>query len=313
MNTLPEHDHVPAPETNRVKTAPFQDSREHLSAELARIDLLIQCEIWRWRQKGAPAGDEFRGLYISEDEIDAILNGIYVGSPELQRRAGEGATAVERAFGQAIARAEEQIQSRIRAQGAPLRLQQLGQLFALTRFDVDALLVALAPEIDLRYERLYAYLQDDVTCKRPSVALILNLCAAPEERLAARRRFAADAPLLRHMLLALDHDPAQPHPPMLAHFAWPDPRIVDFLLGEGPHCALDPRLREVHEGSDRGVRIADLVLPAATQAQLAWLATQAPLGTQAPPSPALFLLSGDPGTDQREAAQALCAAWGRRL
>ena len=31
---------------------------------------------------------------------------------------------------------------------------------------------ALAPEIDLRYERLYAYLQDDVTRRRPTGAFV---------------------------------------------------------------------------------------------------------------------------------------------
>jgi len=33
----------------------------------------------------------------------------------------------------------------------------------MTDFDVDALLVCLAPALDLRYEQLYGFLQDDVT------------------------------------------------------------------------------------------------------------------------------------------------------
>ncbi|ABG51415.1 AAA ATPase [Trichodesmium erythraeum IMS101] len=36
------------------------------------------------------------------------------------------------------------------------------------------MLIALAPEIDLRYDRLYAYLQDDFTSKGSSVDLALN-------------------------------------------------------------------------------------------------------------------------------------------
>ena len=40
-------------------------------------------------------------------------------------------------------------------------------------------MIALAPEIDLRYERLYAYLHDDVSRRHPSVDLALNLdCGA---------------------------------------------------------------------------------------------------------------------------------------
>ncbi|MBZ0309198.1 MAG: ATP-binding protein, partial [Anaerolineae bacterium] len=54
----------------------------------------------------------------------------------------------------------------------------LKNAFALNDFDLAVMLVALAPEVDLRYERLYAYLQDDVTRKRPCVDLVLNLLCA---------------------------------------------------------------------------------------------------------------------------------------
>ena len=57
----------------------------------------------------------------------------------------------------------------------PLRLDRLARLFGLSTLDIDILLICLAPELDNRYERLYAYLQDDVTRKRPSVDLVFNL------------------------------------------------------------------------------------------------------------------------------------------
>src|SRR5262245_52443516 len=53
-------------------TEAFASSLHHLLAELERIDLLIAAEVARARR--LHAGDEqFRGLYISEDEIDALL------------------------------------------------------------------------------------------------------------------------------------------------------------------------------------------------------------------------------------------------
>src|SRR5215831_12951791 len=71
--------------------------------------------------------------------------------------------------------------------GVELRLPRLQQLFGLTQFETDALLICLALEVDLRYERLYAYLHDDVTKKRPTVDLILGLLAPTVEvRFAAR-------------------------------------------------------------------------------------------------------------------------------
>jgi hypothetical protein len=37
----------------------------------------------------------------------------------------------------------------------------LQQQFGLCAFDLDVILIALAPELDRRYEQIYAYLQQD--------------------------------------------------------------------------------------------------------------------------------------------------------
>ena len=50
---------------------PYGSSIEHILAELERIDLLIQIQIRRARQ--LHQDDEFQGLYISEQEVDALL------------------------------------------------------------------------------------------------------------------------------------------------------------------------------------------------------------------------------------------------
>ena len=49
------------------------------------------------------------------------------------------------------------------------RFPWLQKAFGLDTIDLDIVLIALAPEVDLRYERLFAYLQDDVTRRRPTV------------------------------------------------------------------------------------------------------------------------------------------------
>jgi AAA+ superfamily predicted ATPase len=120
------------------------------------------------------------------------------------------------------------------------RLAWLTQTFGLARFDLDLLLIALAPEIDLRYEQLYAYLQDDVTRRRPTVDLALNLlCASAPAKLVGRSRLAPDAPLLRHHLLHLQPPSNQPASSFLALTVQADPQIVDVLLGQ---TGLDRRL-----------------------------------------------------------------------
>jgi hypothetical protein len=48
---------------------------EHTLAEIARLDLLIRREVVRVRlQQGQREDDEFRGLYVFADEVDALLD-----------------------------------------------------------------------------------------------------------------------------------------------------------------------------------------------------------------------------------------------
>ena len=68
----------------------------------------------------------------------------------------------------------------------PIRLRALAQRAGLDELDVDLLLVALAPDLDSRFERLYGYLNDDVTRRRATIGLSLELCGASAWSAAAR-------------------------------------------------------------------------------------------------------------------------------
>jgi hypothetical protein len=178
----------------------FENSLQHLLAELERIDLLIAAQVARLRQLYSQ-DEQFRGLYIPEEEVDALLNQP-IGRPRWAR----GQTALSDLTAR-LDRISQQIN--LLRRGIELRLHHLQHLFGLNQFEVDAMLVCLAVELDLRYERLYAYLQDDVTKKRPSVDLVLNLLTpSAEARFTARTHFATTAPLLRNYLLELIENPA---------------------------------------------------------------------------------------------------------
>ncbi len=210
--------------------APFTTSQQHILAELARIDLLIQAQVWRARQVHM-IDETFQGLVITEEEVDALLEQP-VGLPRWTREPDPWSqldvwAALDR-LADDIARRKVASQH----QGVVLRLAEAARIFDLTTVDVDILLICLAPELDLRYERLYAYLQDDVTKKRPSVDLVLNLLSADfEAKIAGRARFAPSAPLLTHGLLSLFDDPTQPQPPLLSKYLKVDERVVGYLLG----------------------------------------------------------------------------------
>ena len=51
----------------------FSSSREHLLAELRRIEIKLLLQIERFRQQNKElVNDKFRGLYISEQDIDYL-------------------------------------------------------------------------------------------------------------------------------------------------------------------------------------------------------------------------------------------------
>jgi hypothetical protein len=76
----------------------------------------------------------------------------------------------------------------------------LADRFSPVRFDSQALLACVSPDLDLRYERVYAYLQDHVSRRRPSVDLLRLLCDG-HGRLETRSWFTPGAPLRRRGLV----------------------------------------------------------------------------------------------------------------
>ena len=126
------------------------------------------------RRRDDPAPDDpFRGLYLTDDDVDRLLAAPHCPAPP---RDDAELQAVEQAAG-------------------PSRLRALQEAFGLTDLDVEILLVALAPDLDPRFERLYGYLNDDVTRRRATVGLALELGGRPADRGRRARAAAAGAPL----------------------------------------------------------------------------------------------------------------------
>ena len=127
----------------------------------------------RLRQADQAGESEFRGLYVSEGDVDTILAGSSLipsgGSPQPDDASYQILVESQRQFETGIAERKDESLRR----GLVLRLHELQQSFRLSEFDIDILLIGVLPELDLRYQRLYAYLQDDVTRKNPSVELVL--------------------------------------------------------------------------------------------------------------------------------------------
>jgi SpoVK/Ycf46/Vps4 family AAA+-type ATPase len=187
------------------------------------------------------------------------------------------------------------------------RLEWLAEVYGLSRFDLDLILIALAPELDRRYERLYAYLQDDVTRRWPSVDLALNLlCPDAAAKLDRRVHFASDAPLIRHGLLHLIPGPNQLQTSLLVQYFKLDGQIVRLLLGQE---SLDPRLASFCQLVEPVVCLEELPLSAEVKQTLPVLVRRAEEAHR----PLRLYFHGPRGAGQRRAAEALAGEAGLPL
>jgi hypothetical protein len=275
------------------ETRPIGDP--HVTALLGWLHRLLGWQVAVTRATyGALADDEYRGLYVPDAEVEVLS----VGGPALPEE-----LARQRAVFDAE-RAEIERQAWVAAEaGEESVLLRLGRLFGLDAFARDTIVLGLAPELDLRYERLYAYVQDDVTRKRPTVDLALRLLVAdPAARVERRIAFAAQAPLLHHRLIEVFED-GQRQGPLLSRAIKLDDGIVAELLGQG---GVDPQLAPFVTLS-RPVRGLDrLVLPAGLTEQLRH-------GLADPAGRFVLALQGPYGSGRHAVAEAVCAETGAPL
>ena len=153
---------------------------------LSGLDALIRREILRLRARHQLSLDEFRGLYIGDEQVDALVRET---APD----------AVDLAAGDSAAWRDAVV-------GASMRDARLMRLtgMGLSALELAVLFIALAPGLEAKYETLYAYLNNDVTRKLPTLDLALRVLAVdPDDGLAVRAALASGSTLLGSGLLRI--------------------------------------------------------------------------------------------------------------
>jgi AAA+ superfamily predicted ATPase len=200
---------------------PYLNHLEHLRHELAWLDLVLRHAIGRARS----GRDQWAGLCISDEGVDKLTEPPGNGDDVAEPAEGELLSAIESHKAAIAARVGASLD-----RGVPLPLPRLARLFGLSPFEQDVLLLCLAPELDLKYERLYAYLHDDATRRVLSIDVVLRLlCRTAEERVTARDSFLPGNRLRRYCLV--DILTSNPEPPLLARSLRIDARIAEHLMG----------------------------------------------------------------------------------
>lgn len=174
---------------------PGGDPVVHLYRRLGVVEARVREAVAARRAVDPDPDDRFRGLYISDSMVEGLLAG---GPPAAPGDPGLGR-----------------------------ELQRLATNFDLDAGDIEILLIALAPDLDPRFERLYAYLNDDVSRRRATVGLALELCGSVGSD-TERRRFRPHGPLVSGGLLQVE----EPEAPVLRRLLRVPDRVVAHLLGD---------------------------------------------------------------------------------
>ena len=189
-------------------------SLAHLTGRLEVLRARVEAAVARRRAADPDPDDRFRGLYLSETHVDELLR-------------DERPPVWSDAFDELSERVELKADAG-GARGEALRLRRLASDFGLDLTDIDILLVALAPDLDQRFERLYGYLHDDVTRRRASIGLALELCGIAPASADGRHRLGPSAPLISGGLLVVED---RDRPVLTRVLRVPD-RVSAHLLGD---------------------------------------------------------------------------------
>jgi ATP-dependent 26S proteasome regulatory subunit len=302
-----------APDAEAVKDEPvgYVSNLEYLSDEMSRLDSLIRIKVFKKRQPANPL-DQFKGVVLSEEEIDGLLAASIdpLGIEDVISPDSPSKQALTQAFSHLHSQIEQRRTLSLKEK-TYLPLWHLSQIFNLTRFEERCLLLCLAPEMNRKYEKLYAYLQDDITRKKPCVDLLLDLSTNDaEERLAARLAFDSHAPLLKYRLLHISDNSPDGPAPLLSRPVKLDDRIVNFLLG---FKQMDERLEALARlASRREEAEPDGFLQETRSRTLSFISSYVNDAERHAQSLLLYL-HGPYGSGTRSLAQAICRDLGLHL
>lgn len=111
-------------------------------------------------------------------------------------------------------------------------IYRIKKLFSLSDYEFKILILALSLEIDRKYERIFGYLNDDLTKKYPTIGLAIELFSSSlSENFKYLRAFCPDSPLLYFNLLELIRDE---NTNFLSQGFRLSPHIKNFIIGFHP-------------------------------------------------------------------------------
>lgn len=142
---------------------------EHLRLRLADTHRALHAAVERQARLAARlTRPDLTPYCVTDEQVDVLLDEVHAFTDTMAERHAPSSPEPE---------AERDLRRRASAEGVTLPLDALATRFGLTRAEQDALLLVAAPELDRGYERIYAYIVDNLNRRLPSVELLVTVGA----------------------------------------------------------------------------------------------------------------------------------------
>ncbi len=222
---------------------------------IAHVDLLIFAEQDRLQSRGnSMSADSPWGAFLGDSEVDSVLQEASGTAGTAQAEGGAGKLE------EAVQVSREGLRAALLSELASIEsgqdsgpLSKLAHAFDLDPIDLELLMLALAPDVNARYQRIFGVLRDDFSATWLSPSLAAQILSTDRaERLRIGAHLAPDAPLVRHGLIEFSQLPSAG----TSRVALPisvAPRIARWLLeGEARDPFLDPWARLEEQPGESG-------------------------------------------------------------
>lgn len=174
----------------------YSNAWENYADELMLLDMKIQLQIMIQAEKNKNLPEEpYIGLVMSEQEAYRLLydNSHIWQSDELYK------------LNESINLKEAYIEQRLQLtleQNIYIPISFLAEAFHLSSIEQNIILICMAVELNNKYEKLYGYLQDDMTYKYPSIEVIKKLvCHSEAEAIQLKMILGAEGKLFKYKLI----------------------------------------------------------------------------------------------------------------
>jgi ATP-dependent 26S proteasome regulatory subunit len=275
----------------------FHAFKKHLVAYFCLLDSILQYYI-NFKRSSGKRHNDYAGLTISDSEIDDLF--------------GQSKEQCETVFQTSSRDKINNLQKNIAAietdfaqNGKNNRLYNLKSIFQLTDSHIIVLIIALAPELSGKYEKIYAYIQDDITRKLPTVELACTLLDLLNCSELSHDIFHNFSPLIHYNLLQIFPDTSREYTPFSSRYIKVDERIVRYILGND---GIDETMCSFAVLKEPQVKIDELGLDPKGYENI----TVAQKSYKEGKSQVIYL-EGPSQVDKLGVAEALCTVQGRKM